>query len=118
MRESQKAISVSSVGDVIGRAEDARGGGVRGADSGIDGFDSSTLSVMISQRQRDVLTHLCIGLSSKEIAWILGISLPAVKRAIQHLFVKFKVRNRTQLALAAERMKMLQAPVPMGRETD
>lgn len=73
-------------------------------------YDLESPAVSITSRQRDVLTHLCAGLSSKEIAWIMGISLPAVKRCIQHLFGKFRVRNRTQLALAAERMKILQHP--------
>ncbi|HXJ40668.1 MAG TPA: response regulator transcription factor [Bryobacteraceae bacterium] len=50
-----------------------------------------------SDREREILTWVCRGLSNKEIAAKLMISEAAVKAGMQRLFQKYGVRSRAQL---------------------
>ncbi len=53
-------------------------------------------------RQLDVLKHIYKGLSNKEIAEQLSIRPDTVKEHVKALFVKFEVRNRTELSNKAK----------------
>jgi DNA-binding CsgD family transcriptional regulator len=57
----------------------------------------------LSSREADVLFWLAQGKSNPEIAIILGITAPTVKKHIEAIFRKLGVNNRTEAALQAHR---------------
>ncbi len=59
----------------------------------------------LSPRERDVLRLLAGGLSNKEIAEILGISVHTVDVHNRRIFKKLGVRNRTGAANAWNRLR-------------
>lgn len=59
--------------------------------------------VSLTQRETQVLRHLALGLSNKEIGKSLSISVETVKEHVQHLLRKINVTDRTQAAVWAVR---------------
>jgi len=59
--------------------------------------------VTLTQRETQVLRHLALGLSNKEIGRSLTISVETVKEHVQHLLRKINVNDRTQAAVWAVR---------------
>ncbi|HEY2838622.1 MAG TPA: response regulator transcription factor [Pirellulales bacterium] len=57
----------------------------------------------LTQRETQVLRHLALGLSNKEIAKSLSISVETVKEHVQHVLRKVGVNDRTQAAVWAVR---------------
>lgn len=68
---------------------------------------SSDHSMDLSQREVEVLRLLAEGLSNKEIAQQLYISLRTVKYHITNIFTKLNVENRTQAVSRARLIKIL-----------
>ncbi len=66
-----------------------------------DGFDRSTQSNTLSERELDVLRELGDGLPNKMIANRLGIAEATVKVYVKRVLRKIGVHNRTQAALWA-----------------
>ena len=61
-------------------------------------------SAHLSPREQEVLRCVCEGLTNKEMAREIGVSLSSVKATLQHLFDKMGVRTRGQLVrIAIER---------------
>lgn len=58
---------------------------------------SNAKSMHLTPREQKVLRCVFEGLSNKEMAYELGVSLSSVKATLQHLFDKMKVRTRGQL---------------------
>ena len=48
----------------------------------------------LSDREREVLTHLAAGETNREIAEALGISPHTVRRHVEHIFTKLGVTSR------------------------
>ena len=61
-------------------------------------------NVALTEREQDVLVALKQGKSNKSIARDLGVSLSTVKVHIRSLFRKIGARNRTEAAIAADRI--------------
>lgn len=59
--------------------------------------------VSLTQRETQVLRHLALGLSNKEIGRSLSISIETVKEHVQHLLRKIEATDRTQAAVWAVR---------------
>jgi DNA-binding NarL/FixJ family response regulator len=57
--------------------------------------------VALTQRETQVLRHLALGLSNREISQSLNISIETVKEHVQHLLRKMDVTDRTQAAVWA-----------------
>lgn len=55
----------------------------------------------LSRRQRQVLEHLLLGRTNREIAAHLGISTGTVNKHVHEVLIALKVRNRTQAVAAA-----------------
>jgi DNA-binding NarL/FixJ family response regulator len=55
----------------------------------------------LTARERDVLRHLALGQSNKEIAAAFAISEETVKTHVAHLFSKLQVENRAQAIVQA-----------------
>jgi DNA-binding NarL/FixJ family response regulator len=56
----------------------------------------------LSEREKQALEHLCVGLSNKEIARNMGIQEVTVKLHVKNVLAKLAVSNRTQAALLAK----------------
>jgi DNA-binding NarL/FixJ family response regulator len=64
---------------------------------------SEELDAALTRRETDVLRHLAVGLSNKEIALAMEISYETVKEHVQHVLRKLGVADRTQAAVWAVR---------------
>lgn len=62
-----------------------------------------------SARETEVLRLLAGGLANKEIAARIGISERAVKSAVRSLFARLEVRSRTQAALYAVQVGLVES---------
>jgi DNA-binding NarL/FixJ family response regulator len=68
---------------------------------------SSDIEVPLTQRESDVLRHLSLGLTNKEIAKLLNVSYETVKEHVQHILRKIGVTDRTQAAVWAVRNRLV-----------
>jgi DNA-binding NarL/FixJ family response regulator len=64
---------------------------------------SSSESAPLTRREEQVLRHIAFGLSNKEIALSLEISVETVKEHVQNILRKIGVADRTQAAVWAVR---------------
>lgn len=62
----------------------------------------------LSDRELDVLQLMVQGCSNNAIADTLNISLPTVKTHVQHILQKLHVSDRTQAALLAMRLRLVE----------
>ena len=63
--------------------------------------------VPLTSRESQVLRHIALGLSNKEIAASLEISIETVKEHVQNILRKLGVSDRTQAAVWAVRRKLV-----------
>ena len=63
----------------------------------------------LSPRQREILNMLVRGISNREMATILGISVTVVKEHITALYGKLGATNRTEAVAVAARKRLLDA---------
>jgi len=63
--------------------------------------------VTLTQREAQVVRHLGLGLSNKEIGRSLSISVETVKEHVQHVLRKINATDRTQAAVWAIRKGMV-----------
>ena len=70
--------------------------------------------VELSDREKEILKLVATGVSNKEIAYQLGISPNTVKVHLRNVFTKIGAASRTEAALTAVRMGLVEqaAPVP------
>ena len=68
-------------------------------------FECST--VLLSQREREVLFLVARGLANKEIARQMGLSTRTIDRHIASVFTKMRVNSRTQAVLKALRQGII-----------
>ena len=61
----------------------------------------------LTEREAQVLRHIGLGLSNKEIASSLKLSLDTVKEHVKNILRKLDVNDRTQAAIWAVRKKMV-----------
>ena len=76
---------------------------VRGERVGLDGVSRGRekRSDELSMREREVLALIALGMSNREVASELYLSVDTVKTYVRRLYSKLGVRNRTQAALKA-----------------
>jgi DNA-binding NarL/FixJ family response regulator len=65
--------------------------------------EASDDTVPLTNREMQVLRHVALGLSNKEIARSLTISIETVKEHVQNILRKIDVSDRTQAAVWAVR---------------
>jgi len=59
--------------------------------------------IPLTPRETQVLRHVALGLSNREIGRSLGVSVETVKEHIQHILRKIVATDRTQAAVWAVR---------------
>ena len=55
--------------------------------------------LVLPPRQREVIRHLFDGMSDKQIAGALGISLSTVRSHLGRIYARFGLQDRTELVL-------------------
>ena len=71
------------------------------------GTDGSPLLEPLSERELEVLRLVAEGLSNREIAQRLFVSLGTVKAHVNHVYVKLLVRSRTQAVARARKLQLI-----------
>lgn len=56
---------------------------------------------VLTSREQEVLEHVILGLSAKEVARYLGISPRTVDRHVENVRLKLRARNRTHMVACA-----------------
>ncbi len=79
----------------------------------VDNIDYN-FDLKLSQREKQILRLLVLGLSNKEISKNLGISVNTVKNHLNNIFKKLGVNGRTQAAISTMKNKKLKN---VSRET-
>lgn len=62
----------------------------------------------LSEREREVLNFVAVGLTNREIAAQLIIERVTVKKHLEHIFIKLDVHNRTSAIARARTLKVIQ----------
>ncbi len=65
--------------------------------------EASDQEIPLTNRETQVLRHIALGLSNREIGRSLGISIETVKEHVQNILRKIDVSDRTQAAVWAVR---------------
>lgn len=76
----------------------------RGDPVGVDPMDPADVGPTLTEREREVLALLARGATNREIADELYLSVDTIKTHVRKVFTKLGVTNRTQAALAADRI--------------
>ena len=63
--------------------------------------------IQLTPRETQVLRHLALGLSNKEVGRSMKISVETVKEHVQNILRKLQMTDRTQAAVWAVRKKLL-----------
>ncbi|TMD84803.1 MAG: response regulator transcription factor [Chloroflexi bacterium] len=61
----------------------------------------------LTERETEILRHVSLGKSNKEIAYVLRIAEDTVKTHVRHILAKLDVQNRTQAVLIAVRRGLI-----------
>ncbi|MEK6247962.1 MAG: response regulator transcription factor, partial [Planctomycetales bacterium] len=61
----------------------------------------------LTNRETQVLSHVAMGLSNREIGRSLGISVETVKEHVQNILRKLDVNDRTQAAVWAIKTEII-----------
>ncbi|MET0662628.1 MAG: response regulator transcription factor [Ilumatobacteraceae bacterium] len=72
-----------------------------GESVGLDELTESPTAAALSEREQEVLALMALGLSNRQIAHELYLSVDTIKTHVRSVFSKLGVSNRTQAALAA-----------------
>jgi len=93
------AITGAAAGQLPARAGELR----RVATTMANRVATADPDIPLTQRETQVLRHMALGLSNKEIAQSLTISVETVKEHVQNILRKIAVTDRTQAAVWAVR---------------
>jgi DNA-binding NarL/FixJ family response regulator len=66
------------------------------------------VEVPLTNREKEVLKQMALGLTNKEIAQALDISYETVKEHVQHVLRKIGVTDRTQAAVWSVRKGLVE----------
>jgi len=90
-----------AAGPRSGQTAAGRGGGPAGPRGGTapDGAEERRLLALLTEREREVALAVANGASNAQIAADLYVGLATVKTHVGHVYEKFGVENRVQLAL-------------------
>ena len=72
-----------------------------GESVGLDELTESPTAAALSEREQEVLALMALGLSNRQIAHELYLSVDTIKTHVRSVFSKLGVSNRTQAALVA-----------------
>lgn len=73
--------------------------------------DKSPSIIPLTKREKEILFQLSNGLSNYEISYNLDISENTVKKHISNIFIKINVKDRTQAAIYAYDIGLVDKPI-------
>ncbi|MEL7474160.1 MAG: response regulator transcription factor [Planctomycetota bacterium] len=73
------------------------------------GASSTTRLATLTQREREVLRYIARGLSKKDIAAMMGLSVKTIENHTANLMIKLKIHDRVELARFAIREGLAEA---------
>lgn len=79
-------------------------------------FIERLTNLPITNREKEVLSHLANGMTNKEISKLLFLSPSTVRNHISNIFLKLKVSNRTQATALAIYAGLLKQNTDNGKE--
>lgn len=102
---SRQELISTITGAAEGKAPSSRGElhRVAGAMSKTPASNGNKEDIPLTNRETQVLRHVALGLSNKEIGRSLSISIETVKEHVQNILRKIAVTDRTQAAVWAVR---------------
>jgi DNA-binding NarL/FixJ family response regulator len=71
---------------------------------------AASLPKPLTTREREMLGHLALGKTNRQIASELHLSLSTIKRHLEHILPKLKVSDRTQAAVKAVELGLVYPP--------
>lgn len=74
-------------------------------------------SIELTPRERSILQFICEGHNNREIAGRLGLSEKTVKNHVTNIFTKLGVRDRTQAAIYALQVGLVEDPALIVEES-
>lgn len=83
-------LGLEGIANLPDRAEQHRS-------SSASGSSSPTTRVLLTQREREIVEHVSAGLSNKQIAGTLVVSVRTVETHVSHILAKLGVTRRTEL---------------------
>ncbi len=72
-----------------------------------DDHSTAGAEVLLSPREREVLSYLARGYSNKEIANVLDLQIVTIKLHVRGICRKLDAKNRTQAAMKAQKMGLV-----------
>jgi DNA-binding NarL/FixJ family response regulator len=100
---SRQDLIVAITGAAEGKAPSSVGELQKVAGAMSKNFASGNGEIPLTNRETQVLRHVALGLSNKEIGRSLAISIETVKEHVQNILRKISVTDRTQAAVWAVR---------------
>jgi DNA-binding NarL/FixJ family response regulator len=79
---------------------------------------SEATEPLLTPRELEVLSHIALGKSNREIARELHLSISTVKTHLERIFSKLEVGDRTQAALRAAELNLLPEQITANRSID
>ena len=79
-----------------------------------DGSAKSRISAALTRKENDVVGHLLLGMSNKEIARCLHVEEVTVKLHVKNICRKLDAKNRTQAAIEAVKLGYIAARCPVA----
>jgi len=98
-----ESIRAAAVGDTTRRSEELR----RVANT-MQTVAAAEEDIPLTQRETQVLRHIALGLSNKEIGKSLEISVETVKEHVQNILRKIQASDRTEAAVWAVRRGLVE----------
>jgi DNA-binding NarL/FixJ family response regulator len=92
------------------QVDESQKGAAPQANRAVSNVDSARPLASLSSRERELAKLLALGLSNRQIADELTISVATVERHVANILIKLGFRSRTQVAAWAVEQGLLQAP--------
>ena len=102
---TRRLLTAARTGHVRG-ARAREGAGRHASEDSVEAVRAAEASQQVAgltQREREILALIALGLTNQEICDRLWLSMPTVKTHVSHLLAKTGARDRVQLVLVALR---------------
>ena len=103
LKSASRAVLISAINGAAAGDPPTRAGEMRRMASAMASQERPAADLPLTPRETQVLRNVAMGLSNREIADALGISVETVKEHVQNLLRKVQLADRTQAAVWALR---------------
>ena len=110
-----RELAMQALANLTEEASERRA--VRAVHYAASSWPSRATASPLTPREVEVLSHIAVGKSNREIARELHLSLSTVKTHLEHAFTKLEVSDRTQAAWRAAEWNLLPEQITANRST-